>query len=91
MPCPYANALGVPGEGFHSQRIGDFALNDIVGTFALAGMTSVIFKVDLTKSIIAWFVGGEIAHYVFGVDTPVLRAIGMSPVCDDKAKDESVL
>ena len=84
MPCPYASALGIPHKGFHEKRIGDFAYNDVIGTFGLAGITTMLFKIDIKKSIIGWFALAEIMHYIYGVDTVFLQKINMSPKCDDE-------
>jgi hypothetical protein len=34
--CQYRDALGVPGQGFHSVRVGNVAILDVVATFGLA-------------------------------------------------------
>lgn len=81
MPCPYANALGEPGKGIHSTRFMGFALNDTLMTIGGALLTSLIFDIVWWKSLIAWFVAGEILHYVYGVNSAFLERIGMSPVC----------
>ena len=54
------------GDGFHSQRILGFALNDILGTLALAGITSYTAKVSFLRSAISWFALAESLHYLFG-------------------------
>jgi len=82
MPCPYANVLGVPGEGFHSVRFNGFALNDILGTLGLAAATSWIFGVKYNTSILSWFVAAEALHLAFGVHTAFLEALGVSPACE---------
>ena len=91
MPCPFASALGIPHKGFHEKRIGDFAYNDVIGTFGLAGITSLIFKIDLTKSIISWFVLGEIMHYAFGVNSAFLQKFNLSPECSNEVEEDSSL
>ena len=81
MPCPYANLFGVMGEGFHSQRILGFALNDILGTLALAGITSYTAKVSFLRSAISWFALAESLHYLFGARTQFLEHFGISREC----------
>jgi len=83
MPCPFASALGVPGEGFHKQRIGDFALNDILGTMTLAYTTSAVTQTDYSKNLLLWFAAGEAAHYAFGVKTAVLEKLNIDPSCSE--------
>jgi divalent metal cation (Fe/Co/Zn/Cd) transporter len=58
-----------------------FALNDTLMTIAVAVATSYIFNISLVYSLIAWFVGGEILHYVFGVQTEVLNKLGIRVNC----------
>ena len=82
MPCPFSTILGVPGQGFHSTRFLGLALYDTIATIVIAIVTSVVFKIPVLYSFIAWFVAGEILHYVFGVDSAFLRYIGMTPKCD---------
>jgi len=75
--CPFANIGGIPGQGFHSTRIFGYALNDIIGTIILAIITTYVYKISLWKSILLWFIAGEILHYYFGVQTAVLTTLGI--------------
>lgn len=78
--CPYANILGEPGTGFHSWRIGPgrgFAFGDIIATILVAVITSYVFNVNIWYSLIGWFIGGEIAHWAFGVPTGFLISVGV--------------
>ena len=79
MPCPYATALGVRGQGVHEKRIMGFALNDILATIAAALLTSFFFNIHIGYSLVGWFVGGEVLHYIFGVDTAFMELIGVEP------------
>lgn len=72
MTCKYANIGGIPGEGFHSQRVFGFAFNDTIGTIVIAVIFSLITKISFLFSLIGWFVLGEILHYLFCVDTAFL-------------------
>ena len=81
MSCPYANALGTPGEGVHAQRFLGVALNDTIATLVAALLTKWFFDIPLLYSIIGWFVAGEVLHYAFGVDTAFLKIIGIKPYC----------
>jgi len=78
MSCPYANILGVPGEGVHAQRLMGLALNDTIATLVAALITSWLFNVSLLYSIIGWFILGELLHYAFGVNTAFLKMIGIT-------------
>lgn len=75
--CPFAFALGIPGQGFHAQRIFGYALNDTIGTIFLGIITSLVIKVSLIASIIGWFVLGEILHYLYGTQTAFLTTLGI--------------
>ena len=81
MSCPYATLLGKPREGVHAARIMGFSLNDTLMTIAVAIMTSYIFNIPIVYSLIAWFVGGEILHYAFGVQTEALTKLGIRVNC----------
>ena len=78
MPCPYSNILGIPGQGVHAQRFYGFALNDTLATLVAALLTSLFFKVPILYSILGWFIGGEVLHYVFCVDTAFMKMIGIN-------------
>jgi hypothetical protein len=78
MPCPYANILGVPGEGVHAQRFLGLALNDTIATIVVALLTAWIFKISFLYSLIGWFVAGEVLHYAFGVNTAFLKMLGIT-------------
>lgn len=77
MSCPYANILGIPGQGVHAQRFLGLALNDTIATLVVALLTKWLFDVPLLYSILGWFVAGEILHYLFGVNTAFLKMIGI--------------
>ena len=79
MSCPYSTLLGIPGKGVHATRFLGLALNDTLMTIIAALVTSVLFKINITTSLIAWFIGGEVLHYIFGVNTAFLKMIGITP------------
>jgi len=81
MPCPYANILGVPGQGIHAQRFLGLALNDTLMTIALAFFTTYIINISFLQSFVSWFILGEILHYWFGTKTAFLKMIGLEPLC----------
>jgi len=81
MSCPYATILGIPKQGVHAARFMGVALNDTLMTIAAAIMTSYIFNIPIVYSLIVWFVGGEILHYAFGVQTEVLTKLGIRVNC----------
>ena len=81
MSCPYANYLGVPGQGVHSTRILGMALNDWLATIILAILISFMFNVNFIYSLVGLFILGEVLHYVYGVKTAFLEMIGLEPQC----------
>ena len=81
MPCPFAHVLGVPGEGVHAKRIFGLSFNDIIATIVVAIITTYIMKIAIWKTLLFWFILGEVLHYAFGTDTAFLKMIGLSPQC----------
>ena len=79
MPCPYANALGTPNQGFHQRRVLGLALNDLIGTAAIAGLTSYASGKSFPFTLTVFLVIAEVAHYAFGVDTALLGALRIKP------------
>ena len=61
--------------------------NDILGTLALAGLTSATTKVSFFRSTVAWFVLAEAMHYTFGVRSAFLEAIHSSPSCSSSDEE----
>ena len=86
MRCP-STLLGEPGKGVHAARFFGFALNDTLMTIAAALITSYVFNIVWWKSMIAWFVAGEILHVLFCVDTEFLKVIGVSKQDGTHTKD----
>ena len=81
MPCPFAHVLGVPGEGVHAKRIFGLAFNDIIATIVVAIITTYIMKIAIWKTLLFWFILGEVLHYAFGTETAFLKMIGLTPLC----------
>ena len=81
MGCPYANSLGEPGKGIHAARFMGFALNDTLMTIGAALITSFLFNIVWWKSLIAWFVAGEVLHYVYGVNSTFIKMLGLDHQC----------
>jgi hypothetical protein len=81
MSCPYANILGIPNKGVHSTRIVGFALYDILATIIAAYITTFFIHISYLTSLLAWFIIGELLHYIFGVQTAFLEKLGISTIC----------
>ena len=77
MSCPYKDALGIPKKGFHSTRFFSVALNDTLGTIALAGIIAYVWKLSFWKTLLWTFIIGEVLHYAFGVQTALLTWLGI--------------
>jgi pheromone shutdown protein TraB len=82
MPCPYANLLGVPGEGVHATRIFGLSFVDIFLTILLALLTAYLTKTSIIANFVFWFIIGEILHYVAGTQTAFLILVGLNPMCE---------
>lgn len=78
--CPYANLLGVPGQGVHAPRLAGLAYNDILLTLAAICITTVATGYSIWLVALAWFVAGELFHVAFGTQTAFLTLIGLK-VC----------
>lgn len=81
MGCPYANVLGEVGKGVHSTRIFGFSWNDSWMTVAAGLITAYLFNITWWKSILAWFVAGEILHVLFGANTAFVKLLGLDHQC----------
>ena len=85
MSCPYytkksdlSSLLGDPHEGFHEARLGNYAMNDIFGTLAIAGVSSYATNTPYWQNLLAWFAIAEASHVAFGVRTQLLVDLGVS-------------
>ena len=79
MNCPYANILGVPGQGVHDTRFLGLAWNDLLMTFVGSVITAWILQIHIVYSFLGWMVVAEILHIAFGVNTALLKMIGITP------------
>jgi len=75
MSCPFKNALGVPGQGFHSMRFMGLAVGDTVGTFMLAWLIARATGWAYLPTFIGLFILGEVLHWYFCVDSAFLNYI----------------
>jgi len=81
MPCPYANLLGVPGQGVHATRIFGFAFIDIFLTILLSIVTAWATKTSIISNFLFWFIIGEVLHYAAGTQTAFLTLVGIEVNC----------
>ena len=80
--CPYANALGVPGQGVHAPRFMGLAIADTIATIVGAALIAYFFRLSFVVTFIAFFTLGEVLHYLAGTQTAFLTMIGVrATVC----------
>lgn len=81
MSCPFNNLekykdiFGEPNKGIHSYRFLNVAIVDVVATIASAGLISYLIKFNFIIVLILLFILSIILHYVFCVDTEVIKLI----------------
>ena len=73
--CEYKNILGEPNKGVHSYRMCGIAIVDMLLTILGAYFIAKILKTTFLKAFIAFFVLGEFMHWLFCVDTAVIKLI----------------
>jgi hypothetical protein len=69
--CKYKNALGIPGKGIHSYRLGGVAIVDVIMTIIGAFFISFLTKWNIWYTTIGLFLLGIILHRLFCVRTTV--------------------
>jgi hypothetical protein len=78
MSCPYKDALGKPGEGFHSTRFMGIAVGDTLATIGGAYFIAKAFGFDYLPTLIVFFIIGELMHMYFCVNSGFLKLAGLS-------------
>lgn len=71
----YSDMFGKPNEGLHSYRFLDTAIIDYILAILLAIFISFMTNIPLVMSTIGVLLIGEIAHYLFGVETNTVKKI----------------
>ena len=75
MLCRYSEALGKPGDGVHSPRLGGLAIVDVLLTVALAALLSHLFRWSFPCTLLCCFGAVIAAHRLFCVHTTVDRLL----------------
>jgi len=75
MLCPYKDVFGKPGTGVHALRVFDIAVVDVVLTVIAAYYISGYYRWSLKWTVFWAFVIGELFHYVFCVETTVIKLV----------------
>jgi hypothetical protein len=69
--CKYRNALGVPGKGAHSIRLGGVAIVDVMMTLVGAYIIAHYARASLAWTVAGLFLLGIILHRLFCVRTTI--------------------
>jgi hypothetical protein len=78
--CQYSNALGEPGKGVHSLRVGGLALVDLLGTAGLAylGARYGLGHADILTFVLVFLIillSAILIHEAFCVNTRLNAAL----------------
>lgn len=73
--CKYRDALGVPGKGAHSIRLGGVAVMDVVFTLIGAYIISYYARASFAWTAAGLFLLGIILHRLFCVRTTIDKLI----------------
>lgn len=77
MFCKYKDVLGVPKQGFHAPRLLGFAAYDVIGTFMLGLLFSILLNKSYWSTTLVLFLLGIFLHWLFCVDTTFNRLLGL--------------
>ena len=69
--CKYRNALGVPGKGVHSIRLGGIAVVDVIMTLIGAYIIARIMRTSFAWTAAGLFLIGIILHRLVCVRTTI--------------------
>lgn len=78
MSCPfakYSNIFGEPKTGFHSYRIADIAVLDLLGTAALSGLISYSLNFSFFLVFLIFMILAIAFHRLFCVNTTINKLI----------------
>jgi hypothetical protein len=73
--CKYSDALGVPGKGAHSIRLGGVAVMDVVFTLIGAYIIAYYARTSFAWTAAGLFLLGIILHRLFCVRTTIDKLI----------------
>jgi hypothetical protein len=73
--CKYRNALGVPGKGVHSVRLGGVAIVDVIMTLVGAYVIAYFTRTSFAWTAAGLFLLGIILHRLFCVRTTIDRLL----------------
>ena len=73
--CKYRDALGVPGKGVHSLRVGGIAIADVVMTLIGAYIIAYYARASFAWTAAGLFLLGIVLHRLFCVRTTIDRLL----------------
>lgn len=71
MLCQYRHVFGAERTGFHSYRLFDVAVGDLLLTILLAVIISYSFNINFYITLILTLVVGVLVHRLFCVNTKI--------------------
>lgn len=71
MLCSYRHVFGEERKGFHSLRVFDVAVGDVLLTLLLSLFVSYVSKISIITTTIIIFIVGIIIHRIFCVNTKI--------------------
>lgn len=71
MLCDYRHIFGEARKGFHSWRLFDIAIGDVILTLLLSLFISYVIKVNVIITFTIVFIIGIIVHRLFCVNTKI--------------------
>lgn len=73
--CKYKNALGQPGKGIHSHRLGGLAVADVIGTIVIGWALALLMRWNRAWTILGFWCLGILLHWLFCVDTSIHKLL----------------
>jgi hypothetical protein len=73
--CQYKNIFGEPKKGFHSYRLFNIAILDVLGTLLIAWGIAVWFNYTYWKVCAVAFILAILLHRLFCVNTTINKMI----------------
>jgi len=75
MLCRYSTIFGEPNKGFHSVRLFNIAILDVVATIIGGYLLSRLFKTSFLLTTVILFLLGILLHRLFCVRTTIDQSL----------------
>ena len=69
----FKDVLGEQNKGIHKYKFLNTSILDYLGTIVLAIITTLITGIPFVLTTIIWFILSVILHWLFGVETQVMK------------------